>query len=191
MNHKFLNRKAKVKLELDSANEEEIIKPTIAGKMEHIKNESLMLFGYIRDNGRNYRMFYGIGVVYRVVKGERCDLIYINFGIFKTQKPRLVVAYDNHARRQTMTLKRGQVCQVYGLCKTFMTEFEMDEEKRKGIRMGLYAKAINGWYVPTMLDIRKMPKNEDLTDPSEKEEQLMDKFEDVLDSFLNGTGEEE
>ena len=187
---KYLIKKKHRKLELEETKtEEDVIKPTLYGTMFSLRHESIMLFSQGRYNGKNYRLFYGVGTVYRVVKGEHQDLIYINFGIFKTQKPRLIVAYGNHARRQTLTLKRGQVCQVYGMCKTFMTEFELDGEKRKGIRMGLYATALNGWYVPTMMDIKKMPVNEDLVDPSESETKVQKQLEDVLNEFMTG-GEE-
>ena len=173
-------------------NEDELyVVPTSSGGMEHIFNESLMLFSYSKYKGKNYRLFYGIGIVYRVVRGDKQDLIYVNFGIFKNRKPRLVVAYDNHARRQTLTLKRGQICQVYGLCRYYSTDIKLNGRKGKGIRMGLYAKGILGWYVPTMLDIRKMPVNDDIVEPSEKEKDLEKNFEDVLNEFLNGYGEEE
>lgn len=182
--------KSKLAKELDSLNEETYITPTLSGTMEHLKDESLMLYSYSMHNKKRYRLFYGIGVVYRVVKGDKQDLIYINFGMFREHPRRLVVAYENHARRQVMTLKRGQVCQVYGVCRYIMTEFELNGKKQKGIRLGLYARAINGWYVPTMLDIRKMPVNEDLVAPSEKEEELQKTFEDVLNEFMNGKGED-
>ena len=183
-------QRQKLKKAAGIKSEEPYIVPTIAGTMEHLKDESLMLFSSSTHNKKKYRQFYGIGTVYRVVKGDKQDLIYINFGAFPTHKTRLVVAYENHARRQIMTLKRGQVCQVYGLCRYYTTDVEINGVKSKGVRLGLYAKGIQGWYVPTMLDIRKMPINEDLVSPTEQEEKLQETFEDVLDEFLNGTGED-
>lgn len=168
-----------------------LVKPTISKEIYHLKGESLILFDYSQRQGKSYRIFYGIGIVYRVVKGDKQDLVYINFGIFKEQKTRLVVVYENHARRQLMTLKRGQVCQVYGVCRHYTTKINLNGKESKGLRLGLYATAIQGWYVPTMLDIRKMPNNDDLVNPSEKEQDLMETFEDVLDDFLNGTGDDE
>ena len=179
------------KKEINKNNDEPYVKPTLSGTMEHLKDESLMLFSYSMHNHKRYRMFYGIGVVYRVVKGEKQDLLYVNFGIFKEKKTRLVVVYDNHSRRQLLTLKRGQVCQIYGLCRYFTTDIMLNGQKTKGVRLGLYAKGINGWYVPTMLDIRKMPINEDLSDPTEKEEEIQQTLEDVLNEFMTGQGEEE
>ena len=135
-------------------------------------------------------MFYGIGTVYRVVKGEKNDLVYINFGIFRDRKTRLVVVYDNHARRQIMTLKRGQICQVYGICRYFATDVEINGIKATGVKLGLYASGINGWYVPTMFDIRKMPTNEDLVEPTDKEKDLQETLDDVLNDFLTGKEDE-
>ena len=176
------------KEEINRIREKATVIPTIGGTMEHLQDESLMLFSYSMHNKKRYRLFYGIGKVYRVVKGEKQDLIYINFGGFKEHKTRLVVAYDNHARRQTLTLKRGQICQVYGVCRYFKTEITLKNGKKStGLRLGLYAMGLLGWYVPTVMDIRKMPINADLVAPSEKEQEIQETFEDVLDDFLNGT----
>ena len=180
------------KKEINKYADKTLVFPTIAGGMEHLQDESLMLFSYSIHNKKRYRLFYGIGKVYRVVKGEKQDLIYINFGGFKEYKTRLVVAYDNHARRQVLTLKRGQICQVYGVCRYFTTEITLPNgQKSKGVRLGLYAMGLNGWYVPTMFDIKKMPPNADLVEPSDKEKEIQETFEDVLDDFLNGVGSEE
>lgn len=173
------------KEEIDLANEEDLIKPSFSGKMECIRNESIMLFSYGFINNKTYRLFYGIGIVYRVVKMEKQDLVYVNFGIFRNVKTRCIVAYDNQARRQILTLKRGQVCQIYGLCRYYTSDAMIKGEKKKGLRLGLYAKGISGWYTPTMIDLKRLPPNEDLASPTEKEIELVETFDDVLDSFLN------
>jgi len=180
-----------LKKEVGIKKEEPYIAPTFSGTMEHLKDESLMLYSYSMHNKKRYRLFYGIGKVYRVVRGDKQDLIYINFGGFREHKTRLVVAYDNHARRQTLTLKRGQIAQVYGVCRLFQQETTVNGVKAKRIRLGLYAMGLLGWYVPTMLDIKKMPINEDLETPTEKEEEIQQTFEDVLNEFLTGESEEE
>ena len=162
----------------------EYVQPTIAGSMEYLYGESLMLFGWQQYHKKRYRPFYGIGVVYRVVKGEKQDLVYVRFGCFQSTRTRLIVVWHNHARRQIMTLKRGQCCQVYGVCRYFSTKVNINGEEKKGLKLGLYAIAIQGWYVPSMIDIRKMPTNEDLVDPTEKEKDLQKTLESVLDEFL-------
>ena len=163
--------------------------PKSSGTMKSVDNESLMFFSYATHNNKRYRLFYGIGIVYRVVKGDKQDLVYINFGTFRDTKPRLVVTWDNHARRQIMTLKRGQVCQVYGISRMFTEEFQHNGETKRAVKMGLYAKGFLGWYVPTMLDIKKMPTNEDVVRPTDKEENLMENFDALLDEFYNGDDE--
>ena len=67
----------------------------------------------------------------------------------------------------------------------------LNGKKTKGGKLGLYAVAIQGWYVPTMMDIRKMPTNEDLVDPTEKEKDLQETLNEVWDEFMSGNGEEE
>lgn len=181
----------KTKEEINALKEQAYVVPTTSGDMEYLFGETLMLFGWQSYRKKKYRPFYGIGIVYRVVKGTTQDLIYIRFGNFPSIKTRLVVAFENHARRQIMTLKRGQCCQVYGVCRYFTDDIMLNGKKTKGIRLGLYAKAILGWYVPTMFDIRKMPINEDLVEPTPKEQEIQQTFSEVLDEFINGNGEEE
>ena len=178
------------KKEIDEINNDAFVNPSVAGDMEYLLGESLMLFGWQKYRGKRYRPFYGVGVVYRVVKGEKQDMVYIRFGPFDTTKTRLVVLYMNQARRQTLTLKRGQCCQVYGVCRYFKTDIMLNGKETKGVRLGLYATAIQGWYVPTMLDIRRMPTNEDLVSPTEKEQDIMQTFDDVLNEFMTGKEEE-
>ena len=181
------NNRRKLKKEMGIETNQPYVMPTFTGTMEHTKDEALMLFSYSYQNKQKIRPFYGVGVVYRVVKGNKNDLVYINFGLFPHNKPRLVVVYDNHSRRQLLTLKRGQVCQVYGICRYFVENVEVNGVKAKGVKLGLFAKGIQGWYVPTMLDIKKLPINEDIAEPSEKEQKYMEEhdFDEILDSFLN------
>lgn len=176
-----------IKPELKALETENIIYPTFDTEVNFLKGESLALFGSKKYKKRKFRPFWGIGIVYRIVRGDKGDLVYINFGVSKDHKPKLIVCYENIARRQTLTLKRGMVCEVYGMCRYYFTEFELNGKKQVGARMGLFARGINGWYTPSVLDVRKMPQNEDIVAPSEKEEELMNTFEDVLNEFLNGT----
>ena len=173
--------KGKFKLINEDINElgKDYIKPTTKAPIEHLKDESLMLFSYSTQKGLRYRLFYGLGVVYRVVKGEKNDIVYINFGIIQEHPRRLVMVYDNHARRQLMTLKRGQICQVYGICRYYKTDINVKGKADKGIRLCLIARGILGWYVPTMVDIRKMPVNDDIVAPSEKETEILDLLGDL------------
>jgi hypothetical protein len=164
--------------------------PTLNNNMQNVYGESLMLFGTSTHKGKQYRLFYGIGEVYRITKGEKSDLVYVNFGIWKNNRPRLVICYGNHARRQILTLKRGQMCQVYGFCKFYKEKVSTKVGDTTGIKMSLFAQSILGWYLPSIMEIRKMPKNSDMVDPTEKEKLAQQKFDDLLDSFLSGKGED-
>lgn len=165
-------------------------KPT--GTMQHMRNESLMLFDECHYNNKTFKLFYGVGKVYRVVKGDKCDLLYINFGMFPEHPRRLVVVIENHSRRQLLTVKRGQVCQVYGMCRYFskIVKNRVGNTKRK-VALGLFAYGINGWYVPTMVDIKKLPKSDAFYEATEKEIEYQDTLTDVLDQFLNKEIEED
>lgn len=184
------SKRRELKKDLGLPPDEPYILPSFGGEMEHLQDESLMLFSYSYKKKKRYKLFYGIGIVYRVVKGDKQDLIYINFGFFRTSKPRLVVAYDNHSRRQTLTLKRGQVCQVYGIARYFNKKQMINGVMTNCVQIALYARGLLGWYVPTVMDIKKMPINEDVVDPSEKEKDLQQTFEDVLNEFMTGEKEE-
>ena len=147
----------------------------LSQQIDTTKGESLMLLGYVRHKGTTYRLFYGIGVVYRVVKREIDDLVYINFGVFKEHPRRLVVVHDNHARRQLLTLKRGQICHVYGLCRYFMGKGKkVDGKPTQELKMLLIATGILGWYVPTMVDIKKQGNNNDIVAPTDAENEIAD-----------------
>lgn len=165
------------------------VKPVVQKDMECLFGETLMLFSKCIHNGKEYKPFYGIGIVYRVVRGEKKDFVYVRFGCFQNVKVRLVVVDHNHARRQTLTLKRGQCCQIYGISRYYTDYINLNGKRVKGIKLGLFATAINGWYVPTMLDIKKMPTNEDVVRPTDKEENLMENFDALLDEFYNGDDE--
>lgn len=179
------NDKVKVSLELSEISEEDI-KFVKNAFMENVLNESLMFYNFGYHNEKRYRLFYGIGKVMNVVKGDKVDLVYMKFGAFDETLVRLVVVYHNHARRQIMTLKRGQYAQVYGLARYFRQKIERDNKTYMKLKIGLYAIAMQGWFVPTMLDIKKMPTNEDLIiDPDKNAKHDMEMFESVLDQFLN------
>ena len=41
-----------------------------------------------------------------------------------------------------------------------------------------------------MLDIKRLPTNDDLVEMSEKEKDLANTFDDLLNEFMSGTGED-
>ena len=178
-----------VKISLGKKYKKEFVIPTFDGTMEHIKGESIMTFGWEEYNGRKYRQFFAIGKVMRVVKGEKSDLIYMDFGMpmlkYKHQN-RLIIAYNNHARRQTLTLKRGQVAMVYGISRFYKTTKVVKGVKKTYHDILLYALGFQGWYVPTMIDIKHLPKNEDILVANDEEKKIEEQALDILDLFEKG-----
>ena len=131
--------------------------------LKSIKNESLFVYGY--DNEKQRYNCFGIGTVWKVEKGERVDLVYMNFG--KITRPILVT--HNHARRQIYSLKRGQLAWFYGF-------YKYAEGHKK---LYLYAKGLQAWYVPKALDI----KNYDLESIDEMETKEETDLINFLDQF--------
>ena len=90
------------------------------------------------------------------------------------------------ARRQILTLKRGQPCQVYGVAiyrkRKFVDDKGNEITKYEEI---LFGKGFNGWYVPTLIDLKKMPRNEDIVNASSYEESIAKDNQDILDLFTN------
>jgi len=121
-----------------------------------INGESLLVYG--KDEILN---FQGIGIVRSIKKGEHYDMVVMSFGSYT----RKVLVNYNRARRQIYTLKCGQYAQVFGRCRFGKLEDGMTY-------LYLYALALNGWYVPKALDIKKADdKFEELV-----EEQSTDDF---------------
>ena len=118
---------------------------------------------------------------YTCNKREIDDLVYINFGVFKEHPRRLVVVHDNHARRQLLTLKRGQICHVYGLCRYFMGKGKkVNGQPTQELKMLLIATGILGWYVPTMVDIKKQGNNNDIVAPTDAENEIADFLGEII-----------
>jgi len=175
----------RLRVNLGKWDKKEFVLPDYGGLMENLKGESLMFFGFNELNGRIYRPFFGLGIVRHISHGEERDIVYIDFGMqgmVKDHTPKAVYAYDNHAKRQILTLKRGQVCMVFGLCRFYTWKDKKTHQERIGVFM--FAKGFQGWYVPTMKDVKKMPRNDDMIDFSDREKEVEEQIErDVLELF--------
>ena len=149
--------------------------------------ESLMLYGNYAYKGYKYRQFSGIGIVYGIAKGDICDFVRIQFGVHNDSTHyRTICIYKSMARRQILTLKRGQPCQVYGVVIYKKKEYVDDKgETQTRYEEILYAKGLNGWYVPTLKDTRSMERNEHIVNPSAFEESIARENQDILDMFTN------
>ena len=116
--------------------------PDMDNLLRTSKHESLFVFGSSEED-KEKMICAGIGRVTFIEKGEKFDLVGMNFG---RSYSRRIVVVGNHARRQIFTLKRGQLAWFYGYFKVY------NFEKRKKVLF--YAKGFQGWYVPKMVDIK-------------------------------------
>ena len=118
-------------------------------RLAHCSNhETLIYLGTpIEDN--KFTIAVGIGLVKSIKKGEDFDLVGMDFG---RGYAREIYVKNNHARRQIYTLKKGQYAWFYGLMKAYKQDGK--------IKSVLYAKALQGWYVPKNMDIIKVDPNE-------------------------------
>lgn len=124
---------------------EEYIVPDIRNLVRCFRSETLFIFGVDSQNTK-YRWCLGVGRVCKIKQGENFDLLYLNFG---RKYAREIIVQYNHARRQLLTLKRGQLATFYGKFKIYA-----DEQGQK--HTVLYAIGLQAWYVPKAMDIKQM-----------------------------------
>ena len=149
--------------------------PDISNIVKSSKNESLFFLDKDIED-KNYALCIGVGRVTFVEKGEKLDIVGINFG---RKYSRRILVYKNHARRQIFTLKRGQLAWFYGIARTYY-----EDEK---IKLALIAKGFQAWYVPKMLDI----KSYDLETVDELEKENENSMLTFLDDLLKGDDDED
>ena len=163
--------------------------PNLANTLLAPNGESLMYFGQSDETDKkSTQQFFGIGMVYRVVHRKEDEyIIMVNFSYRMKNNCRWVICSSNQAKRQTLTLKRGQPCMVWGIVKFYGKYIENDKGEQEFKRcVGLYASGVQGWYVPTMKDIKKMPKNTDIEISNEGNEEYLN----YLDQFEMTQGED-
>ena len=145
--------------------------------VEHIRDKSLFLYGNFIHKERIFRQFFGIGKLTRIEHNEYYDLVYVKFG--ETQKSIAVVVCNNHARRQLLTCKKGWYLTIYGYAKSMHLEKNVDYKTVH--KYWFYAVAIQGWYVPTMLDIKKDNLKLEVDSEVEKNENLLNFIDEIKD----------
>ena len=123
---------------------EKIAIPSGSYPVRYTSGETLMTFGKWFKQTR-YTTFVGIGKVTKVRKGDKLDIVNINFGRIYARE---LLVYDNHARRQIYTLKRGQYTWVIGYMRK-----ELDKETKE-YKTIMLAYGFQAWYVPKTLDIK-------------------------------------
>lgn len=138
------------------------------------KGDSIMWFGSMNEH--NFVKIFGIGRVDRIVKKEKYDLVYMDFGGKTRVRP--VIVWEYNAKKQILTLKRNTFATIYGFAKYIPLKM-----KGKDTRViVIYARALQGWYVPTMFDIKKNHNDFKYDDDNDTEfEELLDDFQEITD----------
>lgn len=134
------------KRRLGDKKHQEYVIPDIKNIVRCFRSETLFLFG-IDSRNTKYRWCLGVGRVCKIQQGENFDLVYINFG---RKYAREIIVQYNHARRQLLTLKCGQLATFYGKLKI------ITEEGKNYPTMIFYAIGLQAWYVPKAMDIKRM-----------------------------------
>lgn len=142
--------------------------------------ESFMLIPLLQPQ----YIFFGIGKVIRIVKDRDFDIVQVMpKPCFQGEVSHLrnVVITGNHARRQLLTLKCGQVAMFYGRAFLKWQDMQKDDGTIKKIRRWHFiALALQGWYVPTSFDIKKAEKEDEIEDY----DSMSDLQRDFLDNIL-------
>ena len=133
-------------------------------------HQSLFYFGADTDK-KSGVIVLGVGLVKRIEKGKDFDIVYVDFG---NRKLKQVIAGNNHTRRQVYTLKYGQYAWVYGLKRTYYIKGTKKTDKQ--FKTCIFAKALQGWFVPKQFDI----KNMDQVDFDKVSEETQEYINDLL-----------
>lgn len=129
--------------------------------------------------------YKGIGIVMKIERGEKFDIITVRFGM--TRRTRELLVFHNQARRQILTLKRGQ-------CGIFSGEARLQEKmvklyddrppvKRKWWVFHSYVNY--GFYVPKAYDFKKHKEDVENGVEEEQIEKMQESREKHYDSVIN------
>lgn len=156
--------------QLGNKMDEEYVVPDIKNLVRCFRSETLFIFGIDSANTK-YRWCLGVGRVCKIQQGENFDLVYINFG--RNYAREIIVQY-NHARRQLLTLKKGQLATFYGKFKIYRNE-------QNQIRTVFYAIGLQAWYVPKAMDVKAIDTDAFDKIEKEQEKEMLEKINKLLE----------
>lgn len=156
--------------QLGNKMDEEYIVPDIRNLVRCFRSETLFIFGIDSANTK-YRWCLGVGRVCKIQQGENFDLLYLNFG---RKYAREIIVQYNHARRQLLTLKKGQLATFYGKFKIYRNE-------QNQIRTVFYAIGLQAWYVPKAMDIKAIDTDAFDKIEKEQEKEMLEKINKLLE----------
>lgn len=136
--------------------------------------------------------FTGDGLVMKISRGEKFDIVTVMFGI--GVKYRDVVVTHTRARRQILTLKRGQWARFGGMARLYQEKTKPKEGYKSVLykKWYLFAYFLQGYYTPKMFDIRKRQEDIDngeeidYIDPLDKDKETQ--VDMVVQDIFNGEG---
>ena len=144
----------------------EFATPDIARLVKHSLGETLIYCGPATFDSKAI-LCMGVGKVNKVQKGNKFDLVTMFFGRISRE----IIVVNNHARRQIFTLKVGQYASFVG----YATAYAEDGKQK----LQLYAKGLQGWFVPKTMDIKKIDPN-DIEQMTEENESKINFIEELI-----------
>ena len=150
--------------------DEEYIVPDIRNLVRCFRSETLFIFGIDSANTK-YRWCLGVGRVCKIQQGENFDLLYLNFG---RKYAREIIVQYNHARRQLLTLKKGQLATFYG-------KFKLYKNEQGQTRTVFYAIGLQAWYVPKAMDIKAIDTDAFDKIEKEQEKEMLEKIDKLFE----------
>lgn len=121
--------------------------PTASRVVKVGLGESLILFPTFEDK----RYFIGWGMIKKISKGEKFDLLYIDFGIGVSK----CFVKSLNARKQISICKKNQYVEVYGLAiyqNSKKNEIDIVDKRVMNVLF------LDPKYVPLMVDIKRDEK---------------------------------
>ena len=156
--------------QLGNKMDEEYIVPDIRNIVRCFRSETLFIFGIDSANTK-YRWCLGVGRVCKIQQGENFDLLYLNFG---RKYAREIIVQYNHARRQLLTLKKGQLATFYG-------KFKLYKNEQGQTRTVFYAIGLQAWYVPKAMDIKAIDTDAFDKIEKEQEKEMLEKIDKLFE----------
>ena len=146
------------------------------------KGESIIYFGRLSKNN-TMQVCFGFGQVIDIQIGNNFDLITMNFGLHYNRQ---IIVKWNDARKQILTLKKGEYAQFFGFRKDYYRTKKKDEKFQRA-DVYFFAKQLQGWYVPKTMNRKSYdPKEvEKLTQENESKIDFIEKL--VREELDNGT----
>ena len=144
-------------------------------------DSNILIFG--KPIGK-YHQFKGIGQIIRISRGNRMDIVGAKFGMF--DKVRDIVVSNSVARKQILTLKRGQWAEFYGHAK--LLKFWDSKYKKYYPQWCFYAYCLQGQYVPKAFDMKKLEEDinngEETNQIDELDKDREKMFQDAIDGLF-------